>query len=299
MTENEMPKIIIPMTVLAYRAKEFQKYIPQINPNYDKFGNSEKKDDIIEDNIIEDNIIGDDITPITFKTKTSLQEGVHLHFILPSAFRHGTKDKNTNSIQYPRVPDKFIVTRMFVDKNTNEIVHDCNIVDSAFISVNNNSDEPKTTIPYMVKNEKIKRYRYLGRNYSGFVKPSSDENSYLEDGLYAVGPGDPLFNVYYLNCRSVFGYYDNLKDDKIFDKEKGSFKTDSVTYSVIGYYSNAENDPFNKVTDTKTMEEVLAKYNFTIQNEDAPDKDECICNSCLLFGEVCNINIKRNAPCTL
>lgn len=270
MAENESSKIIIPMKVLAYRVKDEKLTVSQINPSYNTLGGP---------------TLGKNITPQALTSTTKLPQGIHLHFVLPSGLKHGEKKSEETAIKYPAVPDKFIITRMYVKKKDGKkiIVNDCNIVDSSFVSKENKGGG--VTIPFM--DDKVDPYRYLGRQYSAFESvPSLDmmnKEGHLVE-LNAIGPGDPLFNAYYPNCRGVFGYYDDLKnipEEDICDAV--------LTYSVIGYYSNADKDPFSKVDSVKSMKQVLSVYNLSAEND-------TICNSCLLFGEVCDINLSDNDP---
>ena len=254
--ENMADKIIIPMKVLAYRVEKDMD-VPALDPNYRQASRK---------------ILGKDVSPAPFYTFTRLQKGLHLHFILPSGMKHGVQNKDGNNIEYPLVPDKYIVTRMYVDKD-GKIFNDCKIVDSSFYS-NTNYNKNRITIPFTY--EQKRTYRYLGRQYSGFApKPELDpkhKEGYIDD-LRAIGPGDPLFNAYYPNCQSVFGYYDDLE----------GVPTDAIlTYSVIGFYSEPKNDPFFDVKNEDDMKKILADLNLSVEKE-------CISNSCLLFGEVCNI----------
>ncbi len=250
-------KIIIPMKVLAYRI-ENDMNVPALDPNYKQASKS---------------ILGKDVSPTPFYTFTTLQKGLHLHFILPSGMKHGVQSKDGNNIEYPLVPDKYIVTRMYTDKD-GKIFNDCKIVDSSFYSNTNYDNKNRITIPFTY--EQKRTYRYLGRQYSGFTpKPELNpdhKEGYIDD-LRAIGPGDPLFNAYYPNCQSVFGYYDDLE----------GVPTDAIlTYSVIGFYSDPQKDPFFEVKNEDDMKKILSELNLSVENE-------YISNSCLLFGEVCNI----------
>ena len=55
------------------------------------------------------------------------------------------------------------------------------------------------------------------------------------ENLTAMGPGDPCFSVYYPNCFSVFGFYDDMKDVPLFSK---------VSYFISGFFSKESADPF-------------------------------------------------------
>lgn len=251
-------KIIIPMKVLAYNVFEGPKTgVPELNLNYETAASYN---------------LGKDVQ----LQETKLRKGVHLHFILPSAFKHGVEkiDKDGNkTLDYPLVPNRFIVTRMYVYNGN--IVHDCNIVESDYITPNYDKNIDRITIPYWEDNDNP--YRYLGRQYSGFndpTQPQSKNNEEYINDLTAIGPGDPAFNAYYPSCRSVFGYYDDLK---------GVPKDVILTYSVVGYYSDAQNDPFSSVKTQEDMEQILTELSLSIEKES-------ICNSCLLFGEVCHLD---------
>ena len=256
------------MKVLAYRVKDNDCKVIPLNPDYS---------DVAENRFANE--------PEAFNANIHLQKGVHLHFILPSIMKHGLEKKDTNgnkTIQYPFVPDKYIVTRMYVNSE-GKIIHDCNIVESAFYSKLGNG----ITIPFWEKdissNKNVRSFRHLGRQYSGIVQnnytgpsaPSSGEGYKSE--LSGVGPGDPMFNAYYPSCRSVFGYYDNLENVP---------NNAVLTYSVIGYYSKAEQNLFYGIDTIEDMKKKLQDLNLSVAEENCK-----VCNSCLLFGEVCNIDL--------
>ena len=96
---NNLSGLIIPMKVLVYRVKSDQDNVIALNPNS------------YTSTLIKN--------PTPFNKNIHLPPGIHLHFILPSTFRHGeaVSDKyGHKSIKYPHVPDKFIVTRI-LDKD--------------------------------------------------------------------------------------------------------------------------------------------------------------------------------------
>ncbi|WP_024858990.1 hypothetical protein [Ruminococcus albus] len=267
MAEKKLSGIIIPMTVLAYRVQNGSKNVPALAPSYKEAYHAD---------------LGKDVSPQAFNANVELQEGLHLHFVLPSAFKHGTEktnDDGSRTFEYPLVPDRYIVTRMYTDKKTGMIVNDCNIVESNFCSMES-GDIKSITIPFYGQDDTLE-YRYLGRQYTGFEEPPAinADDGYISD-LCGVGAGDPVFNAYYPSCRSVFGYYDDLD----------GVPSDAVlTYSVIGYYSDAENDPFSAVRNEKEMKDLLEAMQLKAE-------DESICNSCLLFGEVCKVDLSEKAP---
>lgn len=296
MNVKNLSGIIIPMTVLAYRVKNGAKKVPTLTPNY---------------KAAKDFVLGKNITPDPFNTNTVLQEGIHLHFVLPSALKHGQTDANSKKIEYPHVPDKYIVTRMYptIDEDGNKkIIHDCFIVDSSFYSTEKYGNN--ITIPF-AEDGKPGSYRYLGRQYiinDNVQEPELKKNEGHLDELFAIGPGDPLFNAYYPNCRSVFGFYDDLENVP---------ENAVLTYSVIGYYSNKKYDDIAKIlheteekvkeqaktkedkneinSEQKTLEAKLStlKKNFKLTLKQDPYSIKIDWDSSLLFGEVCNIDISK------
>lgn len=273
------------MTVLAYRVKNGPQKVPTLTPNY---------------KAAKYFALGKDITPDPFNTNTELQEGIHLHFILPSALKHGKTTSDGKNFEYPHVPDKYIVTRMYpsIDNEGNKkIIHDCFIVDSSFYSTKKYGNN--ITIPFTEDN-KSRSYRYLGRQYNindNIPEPKNENGEGHRDDLFAIGPGDPLFNAYYPSCRSVFGFYDNLEN----------VPEDAVlTYSVIGYYSNEEKDDIAKILkeyDEKDGKEenieqklnsLKKKCRLTVKQASYSEEDSP--NSTLLFGEVCNIDLSKKVP---
>ena len=267
MAGKDLSGIIIPINVLGYRIKNGNKYVTELNPNY--------KSSIAQK-------LGKYATPIPFNKNLELAEGVHIHFVIPSAFKSGVEKTDSNgnkTIEYPLVPDKYIITRMYVDKVTGKIINDCNIVESSFISKSSNF-KGNVTIPFTEEGG-IRSYRYLGRKYSGFEQPPEiGENEGFISNLCGVGPGDPLFNAYYPNCRSVFGFYDNLENVP---------KDAVLTYSVIGYYSDPSHDMFSDVKSSEDMKKLLEQLSLKAE-------DDTVYNCCLLFGEICGIDLSKDEP---
>lgn len=292
------------MTVLAYRVKNGEKKVPALTPNY---------------KAASDFTLGKHITPAPFNKNIELQEGIHLHFVLPSALKHGQTNPDSQKFVYPHVPDKYIVTRMYpsIDNEGNKkIIHDCFIVDSSFYSTEKYGNN--ITIPFE-EESKQRSYRYLGRQYiinDNVPEPEqkTDEGNLKE--LFAIGPGDPLFNAYYPSCRSVFGFYDDLENVP---------ENAVLTYSVIGYYSDENNDDIVKSLqeteervkkeeqakikaddDEKTLEQKILeakletlKTNYKLTLKQDPYSNEIDWNSILLFGEVCNIDLSKSNPLPL
>lgn len=254
-------KLIVPMTILAQYVKDSVQ-VPALAPNYKTALHS---------------YLGKDSTPAAFNTDILLKKGVHLHFVLPSAWKKGceTDDgKGGKKFDYPAVPDRYLVTRMYVENN--QVITDCHLVESNFYSLDD-SYHNSITVPKFDDLRARRRYRYMGRNYPACasVPKAVGESGYFEK-ITALGGGDPIFSAYYPSCSSVFGYYDGLD---------GVPKDAVLTYFILGYYSNVSDDIFSGVKTKEDMETMLEKYNLKTQ------EGAGICNSCVLFGEVGGIRV--------
>lgn len=245
--------LTIPMVVLAHHLKN-PLQVPAINPNYKTALRS---------------YLGKNSTPAAFNTNLLLKKGVHLHFVLPSALKKGYETENGKGeriLEYPAVPDRFLVTRMYI-KNS-RIKTDSRIVESNFYSLDTSYSD-SIIIPKFDDVRARHRFRYMGRTYSA-AEPApvpAEESGYF-DKITAVGAGDPMFSAYYPSCASVFGFYDSLD----------GVPSDAVlTYFVLGYYSDPANDIFSHVKSMDEMRETLKKYNLSVDEMQ-------VCNSCCLFG---------------
>ncbi|MCU6761189.1 Uncharacterised protein [uncultured Roseburia sp.] len=260
-------QLIIPMIVLARHFKT-PLQVPAINPNYKTALRS---------------YLGKDATPGAFNKNILLKKGIHLHFVLPSALKNGYETEDNNGrkrLEYPAVPDRFIVTRMYW--RNGEICTDCNIVESNFYSLDSTYSD-SITIPKFDDLRQRHRFRYMGRNYpaSSPVPECVGECGYF-DKITAVGAGDPMFSAYYPSCFSVFGFYDALE----------GVPSDAVlTYFVLGYYSDSKNDILNDVKTIDDMKAMLEKYHLSV-----PDENISVCNSSILFGEIGGIDLTKEEP---
>lgn len=257
-------RIVIPMIVLARYLKN-PLPVPALDPNYKTALRS---------------YLGKDATPAAFNTNLLLKRGVHLHFILPSALKKGrevTDENGEKTMEYPAVPDRYLVTRMYI-KNR-KIETDSHIVESNFYSLDDAYSD-SITIPKFDDLRARHRFRYMGRTYSadGPVPEPVGECGYF-DRITAVGAGNPMFSAYYPSCSSVFGFYDNLE----------GVPADAVlTYCVTGTYSDPANDLFHQVQNADDMKKVMADYGLSLAGEGT------VCRSSMVFGVAGGIDLSRD-----
>jgi hypothetical protein len=258
--------LIIPMDICAYKASS-PEGVPRLNPDY-SYALSD--------------FLAKGTAPAPFNADITLLRGVHLHFILPSALKHGTESGADKTLEFPEVPDRYIITRMYCQNG--KIVTDIFVTESNFYSLSDNNyangkGQSAVTIPKFNETDLYDAYRYLGRQYKAsetVPMPIGRGVGYL-DKLTAIGPGDPIFSAYYPSCNSVFGFYDNLD---------GVPEGAVLTYAVIGLYSNTANDILSGVKTTEDMNAFLQNNNFEEESEDIKTRT-------ILFGAVSSVDIKK------
>ena len=164
-------------------------------------------------------------------TNLNLLAGVHLHWSLPDALTHG--GQAGNDIEFPTVPNRWLVTRLRGKTPGNRTVEKQWVVQSDYLHPEGGRPQlGAITIPYKPLSDEFQPFRYMGRVLPGGPETptGSSRDRYLER-LTAVGYGDPQFAAFYPNCYSVFGFRDDLPE-----------KLGEVVYQVIGWYGNGESD---------------------------------------------------------
>ena len=175
--------------------------------------------------------------------KDKLENGVHLHWVLPKAFRHGEQLKNEGAPSFPLIPNRWLIIRTIVSDKTE---------DDSF------SLDQKTWIMESdaeMANGKEKNWVELIQAHPGQnLVPGIDElqvknigkitdfnpttwtdNVSKELFLNIQAPGNPSFAASYNASKGILGFHDNMKET-----EPGKY-----TYFVCGWYSNPTQDVFN------------------------------------------------------
>ena len=114
---------------------------------------------------------GDDMESKTFTGNNSPEEpGVHLHFILPEEFTHGSQQEEGGDIVYPDFPNRWTVTRIAVLESEGKepvLTRKNWILESDLLSAFPDSDKQYTSIGY---HDPKKPYRFLGKDWlSGYT----------------------------------------------------------------------------------------------------------------------------------
>lgn len=159
--------------------------------------------------------------------------GVHLHFILPEEFTHGSQREEGGDIVYPDFPNRWTVTRISVleREGSEPVLTRRNwILESDFLSMSPMNGSQYSAVAY--DDPKIP-YRFLGRlrEYDGVISSPGEHFPHLS----AVSTGKPYFTGYYPECKNVLGCYDDLSDVEI---REGTKDFARLTYIVSGWVEN-------------------------------------------------------------
>jgi hypothetical protein len=189
-----------------------------------------------------------------------LETGVHLHWALPDALTKSASADQGNLI-FPAVPNRWLVTRIMVEKSVPSIT--AWVVESDTLLLTPLPGQQAITLPVTPVSATDLNYRYVGCNkpLTGWVEPTLDISNHTlfktATGceLTAVASGDIAFAAYYPNCRSVFGFVDQLNE-----------AVDQLMYVVTGWYADPANDP---IQNGLTLADIQQQYDWTFTDTTA------------------------------
>ncbi len=178
--------------------------------------------------------ISENVLNPPFESNSSMPPGVHLHWALPDALTHGYHSPDDNQAVFPDVPNRWLVTRLWqtaAGMQARSWVVESNCLSST-------SQGRNVTVPnlYTDSSQTGPTFLYLGRYYplaDWQERELGTPGSYLPH-LTAIGYGTPSFASIYQNCRSVFGFFDDVSD---------LTGPAALTYVVTGWYGGAALDP--------------------------------------------------------
>jgi hypothetical protein len=219
--------------------------------------------------------LGETVLAEAFQNDTFfLEAGLHIFWVLPRAFRSAKKNESGNRQSYPCVPNRWLINKLNSDKKPIRQW----VVESDFLKDDNTSAENARAVNVPVPLEPKKQpYKFLGRQLtleSWRELPPPAAGTYWEDifhtGLTALGYGEPSFSTLYTNCRSVFGCHENDTID------------DSISYEVIGWYSNPEYDLIKGSQSIDDQKEIAKQYNWNVDWDSVSDPF----SRCILYGSI-------------
>jgi hypothetical protein len=226
------------------------------------------------------------------KPKQPLGRGIHLHWELPDYFRQGVQSNDGGTIEFPHVPNRWLIVRHFsywdaLKKQYKPAESKCWVLESDYLSDDLGKDDPprpRITVPLPLNPEfNEPPFKYMGRvqEYKDWDPNSSDGDylsKYLDQDnnpfyLTSVGFVGPAFSAYYPECCSVFGFWDHFADkDDVFQAIRTADKDlkFKVGYQVIGWIQDSTKDPLQSAPGyqktPKTFAQVIQEeYNKTVQ----------------------------------
>lgn len=218
------------------------------------------------------NFTGANAVPPNAVAPSSYYNGVYLKWRLPDALTRGVHDSTTGDTTYPTVPNRWLVVRMSGDSTDRQatawIVESdyvlsappspATIADTASLYVGSEGNTPTAIL--------------IGRNVPLGSWTESDSNLRLT----AMAPGNPAFAFYQPYNNNVFSFVDVLGDGP----------DDTLSYQVMGWYSDATDDPLVDA-DSDTFVATLAALGWTL----APDAGVSpVVQTTLLAGSVCGVS---------
>jgi hypothetical protein len=221
-------------------------------PYFDKEKNIDINSDIAN--------ISENVLSKSFQNNLTLEVGMHLHWALPDVLTQGVQNKTNNKLEFPRVPDRWLVTRKS-KRGTEQWVTKQWVVESNFLQEEwKENMENGITFPLQSdeRGPTGQPYRFLGRQYDNVNGFQASNNNEYYNNLTALGYGDPTFGAFYPECHSVFGCYDDSQVELLGE----------IEYDVLGWYSYPQNDHLLKfINDYIKTKKPIKDINETIKTE--------------------------------
>jgi hypothetical protein len=171
------------------------------------------------------------------------QVGLTLHWALPDGVTHGQQQENRNDITYPPAPNRWLVIRYF------------NGASKAWILQSDYIDPQNGASPFLDPNASTPTFTRIGKVWPAEQWPG-ESGVGQQHFLIALGPGNPSFAAFTPNTASVFAFYDDMAD--IIDKKT------AVTYTVIGWYADANDDPLHDFTTSEGWLALMNQLKWTV-----------------------------------
>lgn len=162
--------------------------------------------------------------------------GIHLHWTLPEALRHGAGQAapGTPGGGFPAVPNRWLVTRLRVVPGGGGAASRRWVVESDRLSPvpqRTATGLPHPTVP-VARAPGRPAFRHVGWHFHADDWQETAAERFAP--LTAMGCGDPAFAAFYPNCCTVFGFHDDLADLPA--------GTSHLAYHVAGWYGGGVTD---------------------------------------------------------
>ncbi|MDR3001967.1 MAG: hypothetical protein LBU89_11975 [Fibromonadaceae bacterium] len=181
--------------------------------------------------------------PSQLAVHRDMEKGAHLHWSLPDALTKGDLNQDTGEFNYPSIPNRWLLTRLWTEDDEN-IKTMSFLIESDAVSKERSESRGNLGSPSIPDEDVYGSFLYLGRSYRyGRIVP---DTKYLKSKLTAVLPANPAYTAFYPDCRNVLGFYDDMRD------EKGKvIENAKVTYALAGWFEEWDDDPIAMLTSDK------------------------------------------------
>ena len=179
--------------------------------------------------------------------------GIHLHWALPDGLTHGvTQNNGGQQPQFSCIPNRWLVARFWDQGGQNpklDLRYKAWIVESDTVN-----DDTGAAVWPTLKSAKLEKeedyYVFVGKQYPLSEWPGETKPLARSVEITAVGYGDPAFAAYYPACKGILGFHDKDLDD---------LDDATLSYMVVGWYSDPSKDPLQRSLTNNTVGDLFAK----------------------------------------
>ncbi len=238
--DPDAPRVVVPIALDALPVNRFgnfaddQPHWAWVRPEFDR--------------VADGRVLGTQIEPPPFTTAENPPAGIHLHWALPDALTHGLETTG-GDIEYPKVPDRWMLLRIYIDVVQSRIDLTPWIIESdRVVELPPEAAPPASSIPWPAGAGKwLSCKKYLGASMPYDQWPGGPGAGDLP--LTAIGAGDPIFAAYAPACRNVFAFHDSLEDLVLPIGDGDQADQVHLTYLITGWYSQPGADPLTDYAD--------------------------------------------------
>ncbi len=208
--------------------------------------------------------------PFINRKHPALASSVHLHWAVPAALMHARHEGESEPEQ-PCIPNRWLVVRMWHAADDANISSKAWVIESDYVS----PDDPSEGAPFLFFGTSLPTELENPFGYVGRAVPAEDwQETHPEYRfeLKSFGWGDLSFAAFYPACKGGLGFHDALEEVAAGEQ---------VTYLVIGWYSDAGQDPLHPTNAPDTVQgavERRARLQWTsphLDTDDPPQQTLC------------------------
>lgn len=201
------------------------------------------------------------IRPLSETPLNKLTAGIHVHWALPEALTRGNYNKESTKLQFARVPNRWLLSRVIL--NGTNLTRRSWVVESDTLEHIDTLNKRFITLPVRTSKDTDPNFMFVGKpvEFTQQWSDPGDQNFETLTGnkLSAVSSGDVSFAAFYPNAGNVFGFYDDMSDIP-------AGNTVNLMYHITGWFSNPANDPLHN---GKTLVQLQENYDWTFNDSDA------------------------------